>query len=708
VSVTDRTYQLAFHHMWVIVLTAILVHGLMLLNEGLYTDSWIYFLGRTSNHWDAVYGAYRNSSQPGSGLLFWIIGYFPDMIFAFRLLNFLAIIGSSLLIYQISYHSGYVTRLESLVIALVSLVYPAMQAMFYIGHVALIWNFFFFLAVALAMRSKVETGNRGLYYRVASLIMLALSFNLNALLVFNYGFLLFLLIYMQRGRHYTPKQIFTRFLPDHLDYVLLPILIRVITVRLFPQAGIYASGGGYNTVQLDVDLVLRIYKTFISKAIFSQFEQSFELIRDVPLLIGLSVGVVVLTLMLLRQRNLPVFDWRGNSFAIGGFGFILLMLGIFPYAAAGKVPAVSGTDSRHAMLIALPMALILIGAMRLLFFRGENYLRSRVGIAVIVIFMTAFSYSYVKSYLDFQARWVVDRSIMLNLGEIEKAQENTTIIFNDVFWLNEQLTANDDSYQYWTHLRRDWDGMLEMLWGGRKYVGRNLGTFIDSVDLGFPPKTYDFSQDLSTIHYYYELPLFNFQTGACQAAVDIRRGENADTNFKMSMRYLFNRFFHSDDYQNAYLRDVTKLELIPLNAFDDRKCLRREPFNGQIFNPRTDTINPLGTYPDMVLFDYFNDHLSVDSPTRNVIETMAYETNLLLTSNQQTSLNLWRQTKLPGYLKEIEFEYLFFDTQWLIEASQEEYDKMVNPAYYELVREWSHPLRASTFRLYRVVGDEKL
>ena len=93
------------------------------------------------------------------------------------------------------------------------------------------------------------------------------------------------------------------------------------------------------------------------------------LAMDFPIIVSLvavSGFVWFLTIRLLRARanDVPeVTEYsRGKPFAILGFGLLMMVLGTFPYAAVGKIPGCCGVASSYAPLVALPFAIVLLGA----------------------------------------------------------------------------------------------------------------------------------------------------------------------------------------------------------------------------------------------------------------------------------------------------------------------------------------------------------
>jgi hypothetical protein len=150
---------------------------------------------------------------------------------------------SGVLVYAIGRETRFVSRLESLGIALLSLTYPAYQVTFLIITFPYTLCYCLFLvAVFLALRSEQSHGRHHLVLRGSALACFVLfAFWTKSLLVFYFGFLLLLFLFVQRQRELTLRQVGTWLLPRRLDYVLLPFVFWFAAEALFPVHGGYAD-----------------------------------------------------------------------------------------------------------------------------------------------------------------------------------------------------------------------------------------------------------------------------------------------------------------------------------------------------------------------------------------------------------------------------------------------------------------------------------
>jgi hypothetical protein len=105
----------------VVIPAAIVAPGLLLLNDGIYWDGWpMYMMPRDGNREDLL-RYFVEAGLPMRAYMHYAIGSFPGIVFGYKLVSFLAIAVSSLVIYRICDESGSLRRWESLPAA----IYPS-------------------------------------------------------------------------------------------------------------------------------------------------------------------------------------------------------------------------------------------------------------------------------------------------------------------------------------------------------------------------------------------------------------------------------------------------------------------------------------------------------------------------------------------------------------------------------------------------------
>jgi hypothetical protein len=394
----------------------VLTHGLLLLYDGVYSDGWLFYTYLSEGRWDLLANFFVKQGHPHTTYLYRLLALFPDFLLAHRLLAFGSLLASGWLTYGLLQKLNWFTRGESLLVALWSIGFPAYQYGIEISH---LWNLLpysvFLLGWWLALgldsteRSKEKTG-----LRVGALACLAFSFMNPALLVFYFGFWLVWSgrIYRQQAIH--PVQIMRRY----PDFLLLPFAYWGLMRLLFPPHGIFVD---YNEIDPTRLLDLSGWWQFVEVGVLAQLTRPFTLMP--PLLLLLIAGLYLLLNRWGRWEERPFSRQkrRGRETAIFGVALLFLFLAAFPFIVVGKPPSLYGFDTRQLLLVGLPLALLLLVGVRL--FGGEQGRLHRAGGLLALLLLLSFSLAQAASYLAWQARWVRDQSVRLNLADLPLAFE---------------------------------------------------------------------------------------------------------------------------------------------------------------------------------------------------------------------------------------------------------------------------------------------
>jgi hypothetical protein len=533
---------------WVaIVLFALLAHGLIFLNDGLFVDDWLIYSDLMEKRWDNVQVMFAEAGVPTTTYIHWAMGYFGNIIFAYRLLDLVSILLSALLIYRICFVLGWFSRVEALLIALISMTYPAMQVSFELIIVpSYLYLCLFLLAVYLALLSEGATGAARYACRALSVIGFLLSFSLHSLLVYYFGFLLLLFLFTARPPKLSLKAIVKGFLFPRLDFVLLPFVFWFLKEYLFPRSGLYAS---YNQFNLTPGSLVYTTLYSLKYAIIGQLFDSLKAIIEHPVLALLLLTVIQLIYPLFKNGSTKPSAGSANSHVMIGFGLVLLGLGMFPYVVVGLWPTQHGFSTRHALLVALPVAIIIVGLLRLIAL-AKRASFSRLIFTGVMLPVMAFTLATIDNHISWQARWIKDRSIILNLKLLEGARSKS------VFWIDDPLPkAGEDFYRFF-----EWSSMFKAAWGEESHVG---------FDQKFYPP-----DSLSTNRKYFS-SRYNLSTldpEGCQVLLKIRGGPLAASDQQLVSSYMFYRFLHPDQLDD-YLRKVTALEMQPVTTGQAPHCL---------------------------------------------------------------------------------------------------------------------------------------
>jgi hypothetical protein len=152
-------------------------------------------------------------------------------------------------------------------------------------------------------------------------------------------------------------------------------------------------------------------------------------------------------------------------------GFLLFVVGVFPYLAVGKLPDLADWDSRYQLLVPL-------GASFMLFY-GYKITSNRVvkssftKVSVISVIVALFVIGNVVSYLDYQKDWFKEVSLIHNFKKNEEIRNHTTFLFDD-------KTANSNA-NWRTYRFYEYDGMLQYAFGDQSRFGSDRSTFNMSI-----------------------------------------------------------------------------------------------------------------------------------------------------------------------------------------------------------------------------------
>lgn len=201
--------------------------------------------------------------------------------------------------------------------------------------------------------------------RLLAWLMFALAFNLNSHLVYFYGvaFAVILCSAEPIGFKGITAAVF-KDVKSFPDFAVLPVAFWIWKLIFCPLGGLYAEWK-YNEISLDPSNIasgmLSLVSTFLSE--LCEAAQPPE-----RLLIPVAVGAFIVLIIHLKPKWLPDYhDMRPWDciFHIG-IGLLLLASASLPYFITKKNFDSSGWDTRNAVLIHFPTAIILYFLIRLL------------------------------------------------------------------------------------------------------------------------------------------------------------------------------------------------------------------------------------------------------------------------------------------------------------------------------------------------------
>lgn len=514
------------------------VHGLLLINDGIYWDDWLWIDPATSGlELDRILAAGAEMGiMATSRLHVWIAG-----LFGYRTVTFVSLLAAGVLVFYLGRHKEMLRRGDALAAALITISYPAYQTwvVFSTGNYVFYYAAFL-LGALIAVKAELFQGTRRALMTAAALILFFLSYNLNSLLVFYFGFLLLLFYLAYKGGTLPLKRSLLYYFPRRLHFVLLPFVYWILKEAFFPRYGPYTN---YNQFTFSPALIHQSLVCFWTNGIKLQFKASlFGLFRHPVLWLFTLFGV---WLWYARSKSeKPELTGTPNAAvsprALLAYGFLLLGLGIFPYIAVGLCPSLAGWPTRHSLLLSLPVALLLAASARLLF-KSPGGGFSRAGWMHLASLLLAFGIVTVSGYIDWQARWVKDRSIMVNLARLPGAGDHS------VYWVDHQYYwGGETDYRFY-----EWSSIFKKVWGGETRIG---------FDKRSPdPKMLEEVKTLFNASYN----LGSFDPAGPQALLAVRRGVEAGPVLFVVWRYYSHKFLRPQNME-AFLAGITDVRVQPV------------------------------------------------------------------------------------------------------------------------------------------------
>ncbi len=534
---------------WLLVLLVFASHGMLLLNEGVYWDGWTLYGYYLNHDKESLLEIFREAGSPWMGyfhLAFWSA---PNLIFTYKLVSFLGILLSTLLVFLIVQRISLLTALERWFIAAMFCCYSAFQANVDIIITGMRINYLIFIfGIYIALRSFESHKRASLILRISALVLIFISFTTPSLLVLYFPLLAAFLLGRQQewqGKNLRGKMIA---LSRYGDFIVLPFVQWILRRMFSKPTGDYV---GYNSLIFDPMQWINNFWQSIENSILVQFQNGLILFENRPWL-GAFIFLCVITMERIysvrQSKKMSAITATAaesmnslslkNTMLISLIAALLLISAIFPYVIVGKFLAAEGWDSRHALLISLPMAVGFVSLGRWLHFvlaPRHAYFIARVSAGILILFFTLVT---CKTYLEWQVRWIKDSSFIVNLRQLPKIelQDVNKILVNDTYPVG-----------YGIHRFYEYAGMFRLAWGDETRLGIHPSVVINSewTAKNLPSK---------------KLVLKDFQQGGCQIMVTMRFKHPESSHLKIVTAYQIYRFLHHADLP-VYLSEITTLEL---------------------------------------------------------------------------------------------------------------------------------------------------
>ena len=548
--------KLSHWHVTILLGCTIISHGLILFDNGVYWDGWIirgWFRQRD-------FAAFRTStSQIGLPIYYYFqrfMAMLPNVIFCYKLLSFICMFLSSLLIYCLCRESGCFADIQSLCISLLFLCYPANHMMIEPSCMQYgLMHTIFLGACYLGILAECMLGPDQWIMRCAAIFLFLVSFNMNSLLVYYTGFILLLLLHGLGNKDCTIIDAI-QYILWRGYYLLLPFIYWVWKQKYAVSHEFYSD---YNLIWFNLRRIAGSYIQLLMTGAGGLFIQSLIFIAKQPLKWVLSIVIAASVIIFLLSSSglfmgISIIPEK-QAYLIMLFGSILLMCASIPYILVGQRFGSRGFETKNNIILALPMSLIIFGGCHIIlkpvvipYFLG----------AIFTIGVIYLNYNY----LCLQSVYAKNLSLLNNLGKVPSAKEKVIFLIYDahsIRFLSIDQPEHRSPYLIY---------MFEWLWGDVSRFGVNESY---ARSTAYSPEEIKTAIIATTIPY----ALQGIDPYGKQALVIIRDGKKSCVGeVKTAVKYLYHRFLKRNKLEE-FLSCITQVDLFPIQTLEQEKQCRK-------------------------------------------------------------------------------------------------------------------------------------
>jgi len=521
----------------ILLLLSLLTHGLLLLNDGTYWDDWLIKSYLAHGNWGSLHQMTSEMGLPLLGYFFWEVNSIFGL-HAYTALAFALVTAISLLIYALLQLDSSITQPESLGIAALTIAFPAYRTTILFCTLQYLFCYALFLGTALLLiESEKWTSGRQILFRPLALLLFFISFNTNSLLVFYFIFIAYYLYQKRQSHIWRSYRELASDIFHNIDYILLPFVYWILKITLTPGHGEYKH---YNQFNLTPWSLYSNLRGFLHWGVTAPLTSAADAVIHHPIwwLFILVAAIAILESRPLRHwLRSPPHDSQLNTAPILALSSIAFIFALLPYIVVGLSPSTDPWDSRFNLLITFPLATLIVIGTRGLAKPSKPTARLSTFLSpgrwiLIAMLIALSSNQFIVVYTRYQARWVKDRSVILNLRGLPQLSKFSIIHIKDDM---EVLHQRKEAYRWY-----EWTMMFHQAWGGDS----RIGYYSDGSMPRVPP-----------IKRYYTT---HFQNDGCNASLTILPGPNANTAIIMMFKYFYFKYIDPNKLAD-FLGPVTSL-----------------------------------------------------------------------------------------------------------------------------------------------------
>jgi hypothetical protein len=226
---------------------------------------------------------------------------------------------------------------------------------------------------------------------------------------------------------------------------------------------------------------------------------------------------------------------------------IFWFFAFFPYAIINRVPSTI-YESRHLLLITIPMSLITIAMInivcRVFMFSPDQKN------AIFCLLLYIFAVNNFMNYIEWQFRWVKDRSIMSGIIDNSLAKKSSVFLIHD----------STEDYGLVPNKRHwyEWSSFFKMTWGEEKWVACNA----DKYEL----MRNEINSLKDKYKGFYNIADLSLKGQAAEMFIDYREGDirySPLDRLKLVSKYFYLKFFDKK-LLNTFLSNLITVKIIPV------------------------------------------------------------------------------------------------------------------------------------------------
>ena len=332
------------------LLVGLLSYGLVFFNRGLFLDGWFLEGWSKKETWHILK---RFTGEVGMPFIYYLhkaISKVRPGKTAYNFINVISLIGTAYTISYLCLQSGYLNLQESMLIAALMLAYPGQQIACEKSVTQyFLCTLFFYLGAALNIQSELSIGTEGVLLWIASLSLLFLSFNMNSLLVYYLGFLIYKVFFLTKGGQ--PNLHFNLVIKNGI-LVFLPPLFWLLKGWLTPKSGHYSE---YNSISFRSKRLAQGLVSLMSEGTFGCYLEAVRWFLINPIWVVLMIYGMWAGKPLFAVT--PAMALSGVPLLI--LSAILILLAAIPYILVGQPFGTFGWATKNNVLLAFPCALFI-------------------------------------------------------------------------------------------------------------------------------------------------------------------------------------------------------------------------------------------------------------------------------------------------------------------------------------------------------------